>query len=76
MHRPAHTVGGFCTAGAGMRAGIGAHVGLTTIIGDTARFVPAMIGDFALGRGATIGRAKLLTNVLEGSRERGCGEHR
>ena len=57
MHRPAHTVGGFCTAGAGMRAGIGAHVGLTTIIGDTARFVPAMIGDFALGRGATIGRA-------------------
>lgn len=57
MHRPAHTIGSFCTAEAGMRAGVGLHLGLTSIVGDTGRFVPARLGDFALGRGTTLGQA-------------------
>ncbi len=57
VHRPAHTVGGVCTAEAGMRAGVGLHLGLTSIVGDTGRFVPARLGDFALGRGTTLGQA-------------------
>ena len=57
LHRPAHTVGGYCTAGAGMRTGIGLHIGLTTVIGRSGMFSPALLGQWPLGRGVTIGRA-------------------
>ena len=69
MHRPAHTIGGYCTAGAGMRTGIGLHIGLTSVIGKTATFSPALLGRWALGRGATIGRAE--TGTIPGAGQLG-----
>lgn len=66
MHRPAHTIGDFCTAEAGMRTGIGLHVGMTTVVGETARFMPALLGDFALGRGVTVGQAVAGTRPAAG----------
>jgi phage tail-like protein len=55
-HRPAHTLYDICTTDAGMRAGIGAHVGLSAVVGRTGGFETVQLGGAALGRGAIIGR--------------------
>jgi len=57
IHRPAHTVGSLCTAGAGMRASVGLHVGLTSVVGRTGAFNTAFIGDWHLGRATLLGQA-------------------
>ena len=56
MHKPAHTAFTLCTACAGIRAGVGAHVGISSIIGKSAGFDVAILGDSALGQGYALGR--------------------
>lgn len=56
VHRPAHTIFDVCTVGAGMRAGRGLHVGVSSIIGPTGGFGMLKLGTSALGRGAVVGR--------------------
>jgi len=57
VHRPAHTIFDVCTVGAGMRAGRGLHVGISSIVGPTGGFSTLQIGASALGRGSILGRA-------------------
>jgi phage tail-like protein len=59
MHKPAHTAFDLCTAQAGIRVGIGAHVGVSTVIGESAGFSQAILGDAALGAGFLLGRPEL-----------------
>ena len=56
VHRPAHTIFDVCTVGAGMRAGRGLHIGVSSIVGPTGGFSTLELGTGALGRGAIIGR--------------------
>ncbi len=56
VHRPAHTLVEICTVAAGMRAGRGLHVGLTSIIGRSGGFRELQIGGSTLGREAVVGR--------------------
>lgn len=55
-HRPAHTIVDVCTVSAGMRVGLGLHVGLTSIIGRTGGFRSLQVGSAVLGSGVIIGR--------------------
>lgn len=63
-HRPAHTLVDFCTVGAGLRAGMGAHIGLSAVVGASGGFETMRVGavfgrDSILGRpsrGLTVGR--------------------
>lgn len=55
-HRPAHTIVDVCTASAGMRAGLGLHLGLTSIIGRTGGFRTLQVGSALVGRGTIVGR--------------------
>ena len=59
LHKPAHTAFTLCTACAGLRAGVGAHVGISTVIGKSAGFDPAVLGDSALGKGYLLGQPPL-----------------
>jgi phage tail-like protein len=56
VHRPAHTMFDVCTVGAGMRAGRGLHLGISSIVGQTGGFGMMKLGSSALGRAAIIGR--------------------
>jgi len=59
IHKPAHTAFDLCTATAGIRAGSGAHVGVSTVIGESAGFTPAIVDQAALGAGFVLGRPEL-----------------
>ena len=56
MHKPAHTAFTLCTACAGIRAGVGANVGISSVIGKSAGFDVAILGDAALDQGYLLGR--------------------
>lgn len=57
VHRPAHTIFDICTAGAGMRAGNGLLVGVSSVIGPTGGFSTFQIGGASVvGRGVIVGR--------------------
>ena len=56
VQRPAHTVVDVCTAAAGMRVGIGLHVGLLSVIGRGAGWETLRVGRSTLGRRAILGR--------------------
>ena len=58
-HKPAHTDFTLCTADTGLRAGVGAHVGLSAVVGRSGAFEPALVGDLALGAGYVLGRPEL-----------------
>lgn len=58
-HKPAHTDFTLCTADTGLRAGVGAHVGLSAVVGRSGGFEPALVGDLALGAGYVLGRPEL-----------------
>lgn len=53
--RPAHTAYELCTVDAGLRAGVGAHLGMSTIIGPTGGFEGAVTDLSLIGRGALLG---------------------
>jgi phage tail-like protein len=63
VHRPAHTLVDVCTVGAGMRAGRGLHVALSSIVGPTGGFGTIQLGAGALGRNAVVGRPSGGTTV-------------
>lgn len=58
-HKPAHTDFTLCTASSGIRAGVGAHVGISSVIGKSSGFETALLGDAALGAGYLLGRPAL-----------------
>lgn len=60
QHKPAHTAFTLCTAETGVRAGVGSHVGISSVIGRSGGFEPAIAGDAALGAGFVLGRPALL----------------
>jgi phage tail-like protein len=55
--RPAHTDYEMCTVDAGMRVGAGLHIGLTSLVGPTGAFDPAVTGAAVVGRGTVLGGA-------------------
>jgi hypothetical protein len=55
VHRPAHTLVEVCTAGQGMRVGVGLHLEVSTLVGPSAGFHRSVVGDVALGSGAVLG---------------------
>lgn len=59
QHKPAHTDFILCTAETGVRAGVGSHVGISSVIGKSGGFEPAIAGDAALGAGFILGRPAL-----------------
>ena len=58
-HKPAHTDFTLCTAASGIRAGVGAHVGISSVIGKSAGFETALVGEAVLGAGYLLGRPAL-----------------
>lgn len=58
-HKPAHTAFTLCSAVGGLRAGVGAHVGLSSVVGASGGFQPAVAGEAALGAGFILGRPAL-----------------
>jgi len=62
-HRPAHTLYDLCTVDAGMRIGLGLHLGLTSIIGNPSGFGQLQVGAYLLGRSDTLGQARAGTVI-------------
>lgn len=58
-HKPAHTDFTLCTSATSMRAGVGAHVGISSVVGKSAGFDTAILGEAALGAGFLLGRPAL-----------------
>ena len=56
VHQPAHTVFQICSANAGIRLGIGVHVGLSSVVGRTGGFLPLQVDGSVVGRGIVVGR--------------------
>ena len=59
LHKPAHTDFTLCTADSGIRAGLGAHLGISSVIGKSAGFAAGVLGDAVLGAGTLLGRPEL-----------------
>ena len=59
LHKPAHTDFALCTASSGIRAGLGANVGISSVIGKSAGFEHGILGDAVLGAGYLLGRPEL-----------------
>jgi len=55
VHRPAHTLVELCTVTAGLRVGMGAHVGLSSIVGASGAFSTVRVGA-VFGRDSVLGR--------------------
>ncbi|GGR98335.1 hypothetical protein GCM10010169_48630 [Micromonospora fulviviridis] len=58
LHRPAHTVASVCTVGVGMRVGVSLHLEVSTIVGPSSGFVPAVVGASAAGPATILGRGR------------------
>ena len=58
-HKPAHTDFTLCTANSGIRAGLGTHLGISSVLGKSSGFETAILGDAALGAGFLLGRPAL-----------------
>ncbi|WP_300336138.1 phage tail protein [Accumulibacter sp.] len=59
IHKPAHTDFTLCTASSGIRAGLGAHLGISSVIGKSAGFEQGLMGDAVLGAGYLLGRPEI-----------------
>jgi phage tail-like protein len=70
-HRPAHTVVGVCTVGAGMRVGVSLHLAVSTIVGPSSGFTPAVVGASAPGPGTVLGHGR--AGIRAGSARLGEG---
>lgn len=57
-HRPAHTLYDVCSVAGGVRLGVGLLVGVSTLVGRGAAFVPAQAGGWVLGVDGTVGQAE------------------
>ena len=66
VQRPAHTLFDVCAVGAGMRAGRGLLIGVTSVIGRSGAFSTLQLGGSALGRGAIVGRPESGTRLGNG----------
>lgn len=53
--RPAHTAYDLCTVDAGMRVNRSIHLGLSSVVGRTGGFQPAVMGEAMLGRDNVLG---------------------
>jgi phage tail-like protein len=58
QHRPAHTLVEVCTVGRGMRVGIGLHLEVSTLVGPSAGFRPAVVDRSRVGVGTVLGRSR------------------
>lgn len=56
VHRPAHTLFDLCIVGAGVRLGLGAHVGLSSFVGEDSGFTQLRAGGSVVGRDGILGR--------------------
>jgi phage tail-like protein len=54
-HRPAHTMGGICELGGGMRVGTQIRVALTTFVGPPSWFSPTVVGHTNIGDDGYLG---------------------
>jgi phage tail-like protein len=57
VHKPAHTMGGVCELGAGMRVGTQVRVAVTSFVGPPTGFSPAVVGHTNVGDDGTAGTA-------------------
>lgn len=55
VHRPAHTLGGICQLGGGMRVGTQVRVALTTFVGPASGFSPTVVGHANIGDDGHLG---------------------
>ncbi|MGJ0506527.1 MAG: phage tail protein [Methylocystis sp.] len=63
-HRPAHTLYTLCSVDAGLRVGAGGLVGISTLVGPSSGFMPAVLGSALVGKGTLVARGGLSTNVF------------
>jgi phage tail-like protein len=70
LHRPAHTLVEVCTVGDGMRVGIGLHLEVSTLVGPSAGFHRATVGEGVLGSVLGVPRA----GVRPGGTHLGTGD--
>jgi phage tail-like protein len=57
-HKPAHTLHEVCCVAGGVRLGAGLLVGVSTLVGRGAAFVPARAGGWVLGVDGTVGHVE------------------
>jgi phage tail-like protein len=55
-HKPAHTLFEICAVDAGLRAGVGLYLGVSSLVGKTAAFTELQVGGSLLGKDAVLGR--------------------
>jgi phage tail-like protein len=65
LHRPAHTLVEVCTAGTGMRVGLGLHLELTSVVGRTGAFGRYAVGG-APGPATVLGQPSATVKVGAG----------
>jgi hypothetical protein len=70
LHRPAHTLVEVCTVGHGMRVGIGLHLEVSTLVGPSAGFHRATVGEGVLG--SVLGKPR--AGVRPGGTHLGTGD--
>lgn len=66
VHRPAHTMGGICELGTGMRVGTQIRVAITTFVGPPSWFAPAIVGHTNIGDDGFVGTPAVGSRLGEG----------
>jgi hypothetical protein len=55
VHRPAHTLGGLCELGVGMRVGTQLRIAITTFVGPSSQFSPTIVARTNIGDDGFVG---------------------
>jgi phage tail-like protein len=66
VHRPAHTMGGICELGNGMRVGTQIRVAITTFVGPPSWFAPAIVGHSNIGEDGVVGTPAVGSRIGDG----------
>ena len=66
VHRPAHTMGGICELGTGMRVGTQIRVAITTFVGPPSWFAPAIVGHTNIGDDGIVGTPAVGSRLGDG----------